>query len=281
MMLRLLTPIPAIILGAYAAHRAGVSLLAFVPNLIGVILGVPLAVWLRTRRKILFENHLTVSALTVIGTIAGTLLFPDMESVHRWLQIGPFNINASMALAPFIVCMLSISLRCQQLSVAYVAAALLIIHAIQPDAGQQTAYCAASIVLFLAIRPIKPVLRYGGILLMVVATIYSWSRIDSLPAVEHVELIIHLVFKAGVIMSGAFWLFLMLLFLPLLLDLRTSYRSKCLNENAFVMASIVYGLVSFAVTELGNFPVPVFGAGISSVLGWYVILGLNQLSPES
>ena len=35
---------------------------------------------------------------------------------------------------------------------------------------------------------------------------------------------------------------------------------------------IVYLLASLVVTELGHFPVPVIGAGFSSVFGWFLML---------
>jgi hypothetical protein len=42
------------------------------------------------------------------------------------------------------------------------------------------------------------------------------------------------------------------------------------------LSFIVYLMAAFAVTEIGNFPVPVIGAGASAILGWYLMLLLSR-----
>jgi hypothetical protein len=50
------------------------------------------------------------------------------------------------------------------------------------------------------------------------------------------------------------------------------------SEAAPLAASLaVYFTATIAVTELGDFPVPVVGAGAGPVLGWYSLLGILQL----
>lgn len=47
------------------------------------------------------------------------------------------------------------------------------------------------------------------------------------------------------------------------------------EARATGFALLLYLLASFIVTFIGNFPVPVFGAGAGPVLGWYALLGIR------
>jgi hypothetical protein len=61
------------------------------------------------------------------------------------------------------------------------------------------------------------------------------------------------------------------LLLPFVVPTQTRLRS------AVDQTLVCYLLASFVVTFVGNFPVPVFGAGAGPVLGWYALLSVYAL----
>ncbi|MCX6123965.1 MAG: hypothetical protein NTV34_04345 [Proteobacteria bacterium] len=274
MTLSLLTPIPAVALGVYAAHDSGIAFQAFLPNVVGVILGIPIALWFKTRGTVLFERHLSIMVTIIVSVIAATLFFPGMESVSRWLQVGPLNVNASMAFAPLLIYALHTSFRQKSRAGIFAAIALSTIHIIQPDAGQQTAFCLASIALLWGAQQLTNLQRWSWVLFAAIAIAFAWLRPDPLPSIKHVELIVHLIFGMGPTSVVLFWLCSALLLSPFLIGVYKNYREKRIDHNDFAVAAIVYLIAGFVVTECGNFPVPIFGAGLSSILGWYALLGL-------
>jgi len=46
------------------------------------------------------------------------------------------------------------------------------------------------------------------------------------------------------------------------------------GEKSLSVAFILYLIVQLIVTEFGNYPVPLLGAGGSAIIGWYLMLGL-------
>jgi hypothetical protein len=113
--------------------------------------------------------------------------------------------------------------------------------------------------------------------LAVIGTALAWGRADPLSAVPHVERILHLAAAQGVL-----WLLVALvalggLFLPMAHGV-AGLRSTRSETGAMAVSLGAYFGAALAVTELGNFPVPVLGAGAGHVLGWYSALGILRSS---
>jgi hypothetical protein len=65
--------------------------------------------------------------------------------------------------------------------------------------------------------------------------------------------------------------------------LQGAMRLRALRSDAALLALAIaaYFLGTLAVTEWGNYPVPVMGAGAGPVLGWYAALGILQCAERA
>ncbi|MGC4120612.1 MAG: hypothetical protein QM765_39750 [Myxococcales bacterium] len=263
-LLLLLTPLPAIAVGAAVAVKSGVSAVAFLPNAAAVVLGVIFAALLPK----VVRGHALATAVVAVLAIATTLVFEGNEGVHRWLQLGPIRLNASAAFAPLVLA--ALAQRADWRS-AIVAAAALAIQLVQPDAGQQTALAVGLAVLLIrsGARPAAKV-AFGAIL--VSATAWAWIRPDPLAPVAHVERIHSMAIDSGLVGTLGMALALVVLVAPLLLAAR---------RNALAGALGAYLVTTLLVPLFGAFPVPVLGAGAGPVLGWYLALGLSQRGQQA
>lgn len=255
--LKAFAPLPAIAIGAAIAALHGVAWTAYAPNV--VALGVGLALTFTVRRAAAAAWMPALAALA----IAATLLAPGLDGVHRWIGVGGLLLNASAALAPWILLGLGADDRRARTRASVAALVVQVVHLAQPDAGQATALGAGMLPLLLARaredRAARPV-ALASVLLAGAA----WLRRDPLPAVDHVERILGLAWSSGALTTAAALAAIVALFVSLPFPL------------PFVRAAGLYLGAAFAVTFLGNFPVPVLGAGAGPVLGWYALAALGS-----
>jgi len=256
-LLLLLTPVPALVIGAAVAARSGVSPLAFAPNAAAAVLGALAAATLTGPMK----RHPLASGLVALAAMAATLAFEGAEGVHRWIQLGPVRLNASAAFAPLVLMALSTLAGRWALGLGVAAFA---IHVTQPDAGQQTALAAGIAVLLVGGSGSRgPRLVLGLVLVLSVG--WAWLRRDPLAPVPHVEETYGLALSAGPAWAAAMALAGILLVAPLAVLARRGTLNQALA--GYLVATLVMPL-------LGAFPVPVLGAGAGPVLGWYLALGM-------
>jgi hypothetical protein len=268
----LLAPLPALVLGVAVAERLSVSPRVFVPNLLAVLVGGTLALVLPrvgpgARARVLSG----LSWLAFVALLA-TLGSAGVEGVHRWIALGPVRLHASAAFLPWILGGLaSPSARLRTLGLVLALGAQLI-HFAQPDAAQATALALGLLPLLVdGTRVRRGVgLALAGMSLLLAAG--SWTRVDPLPPVDHVERVLVLALSWGPLWILAAVVAEVLLFLPLLLTLRRPGPGRPRWGLAFTL----YFAATLGATFLGHFPVPVMGAGAGPVLGWYamVILGI-------
>ena len=82
--------------------------------------------------------RLSVLPIAVLA-LAAVFLFPDVDDVHRWLDLGPLAVNAAALFLPItIVAMAQTGIR-KPLSIG-TTALILAILILQPDASQATAF---------------------------------------------------------------------------------------------------------------------------------------------
>ena len=271
-------PLLPILIGAWVAQAQGVSPKAFGVNLVAAALGIVLAALVSRRSRNHPDRLAPVLAATALALLASTLLFPSIEGVHRWIALGPVRLNASAVTLPWLLLALWLLLSQARLGLALGLVAMAqVLHLAQPDAGQATAFSAGALVLFGMTRSIPRGWRVAGSAIAVTGTALAWGRADPLHAVPHVERILHLAADQGVPWLLAALVALGGLFLPMVHSV--AWLRSTRSEAAAMAVSLgAYFLGALAATELGNFPVPVLGAGAGHVLGWYSALGILRYS---
>lgn len=261
-----LAPLPAIALGAAVAAGHGVAWSAYAPNLAAVVVGLAvLAALEHAPREWLARWAPPLAALGV----AATLLGAGLDGVHRWLSLGGLSLNLSAALTPWILLGLAASEPRTRTSGLLAATVVQLVHLAQPDAGQATALAAGAAPWLLAAARARQWVVALPLLVLVALAGAAWLRADPLLPIDHVERVLSLAAA-----RGAGWsLACMAAAAALLAPLAQSSRP---GRPDLLGASLVsYQLAAFAVTWLGHFPVPVFGAGAGTVLGWYALRGVR------
>jgi hypothetical protein len=201
-----------------------------------------------------------------VALIGLSLISEGIDSVHRWISIGAFRLNISMALVPIV---LFCSVYSDKIASIVLPIFLMGIFILQPDAGQATAFgiAAATILVFKNSLVLKD--RLIGITIIIAMSILAWHRPAYLQPVEHVERILHVLAANGAVGISFLFIGILCLFLPIASAALTySTAQSCILSSCFT----VYFATSFIVTEFGNFPVPVIGAGAAPVLGWFLML---------
>lgn len=268
--LALLAPLPATAVGAAVASQHGIAISAFVPNVIALVLGAIGAIALISSKPERVRSAARWLPFVSFFVIAATLVTPGLDGIHRWLSLGPLRVNASATLLPWLVLgMISPEPRARTRAVG-LACGVQLVHLAQPDAAQATVLAAGALPLLCGGEVVER--RVGvpvGALLLGLAAI-TWTRPDSLPAVDHVERILVLAGESGTWWSAAAGMATLGLLAPMMIAMR--------KPDAVTMqlgaGLTLYVCVAIGVTFFGNHPVPVFGAGAGPVLGWYAMITL-------
>lgn len=251
--------------------------MAFVPNFVGIVIGTAMLVTCHIWLPKIRERRVFAIALP-LSLIALTFLSPGQEGVHRWIAIGPFHLNVLMMLAPLVIFVFSELIARNVFGAFCFAASVIAICDLQPDFSQSMSLTLGMVVIILLTTSQTLLNRILLTIPLVVGVFVSWCRPDSLAPVEHVERIIHLMSAHGVVGRTTAALSIVLLFMPLAAIIANAIIAKGerieRKRRDLAMSFLVYFGASFLSTELGNFPVPVLGAGISAVIGWYLMLSL-------
>lgn len=258
---------PALLVGIRIAETCGVPAKAFAPNLIALVLGtLGFVLAGRATLESLARRMPPVAALAMLGT----LLAPGLEGVHRWLPLGPLRLHVSSVVAPWVFFGLLSSSRETVRRSLVLLTTVQIVHFVQPDAGQATAFSAGALPLLLS--SVRKCRSAGVVALGLVAlAVATWFRSDPLPPVEHVERVLYLAAARGYLASGSVVVGATFLFVPFIVRTKTS--------SDIAAALVLYLSMAFGVTFFGNFPVPVFGAGAGPMLGWFALLSVSRAQP--
>ena len=153
---------------------------------------------------------------------------------------------------------------------AICAATLLML---QPDAAQATAFAAAAATL-LAANTQRTRVAWSAMAVIAALAAWAWTRVDPLPPVPHVEGIVGLARE-----SGPAWLVASLVALALLPCPFFAERSS--SQAGVLRALGVYLCVCILAPLLGNFPVPLLGAGLSPIVGYFIALASLAVVPDT
>jgi hypothetical protein len=263
----LLAPLPALAVGAVIASEQSISVVSFAPNLLALFLGIALvpSLWpVRPSARKPWTRWLPFAGAILVGI---TLLSPGLDGVHRWITLGPVRLNVSSVVCPWLLAGVHVQARRSAGLALAMLAALVLLHALQPDAAQATALALAGIILILRDLSAAPRMRAVSVVLVLSLTGLAWSRPDPLPALTHVERVLALALSQGAGFAFAAMASLALLMAPMLIAVARGGASSPL-----ALAFAVYFLGTVVGTWCGNYPVPVMGAGAGPVLGWYAML---------
>lgn len=244
---------------------------------------IPLGIWIRNPIAWLVAGALTIffARLGWLGAwlapvaaiiVALSLFGPGQEGVHRWLDLGPVQLNAAGLVLPVAIVAIDRARDRLAFPCLLVIAATL---AWQPDISQLAAFSLAAIVIASSRRP--------GLLGLATSTILAvglialcLSRPDPLAAVAHVEGILTLAWSHSPALASAMAVSLAASALsPLLAGPGRSPRPTA------PIALSAY-LVTISLAPLfGAYPVPLAGYGLSFVIGlWLGIAALCIPRPD-
>jgi hypothetical protein len=277
-----LAPVPAAAVGAAAAHASGVPLEAFAPNAVALGLGAGAYLVLTRASSTLSPRVMTWGPVVALLAIGATMLAPGIDGVHRWLPLGPFRLNVSAAVLPWLLGGLVTAGESGRPAVLALVGAAQLIHLAQPDAAQATALALGALPVFPFLRFLRSLAfddfpRAGllGVALFVVAAL-AWERRDPLPGVPHVEGILAVIAARGPAWIAGAALAAVALFAPGLAALFSPDRSTALLGESMTLAlGGAFGVAALS----GRYPLPVFGAGAGPILGWWawaILLGRRR-----
>lgn len=217
-------------------------------------------------------------AAVLIG-VCLALLFATLgdagPGVHRWIAAGPIVLQPASILLPFVIWALAVA-RTNWWAGALTGAFALVL-AIQPDAASATALLLALVALTV-VRGRVAAPDVTALMMALAATVWSWTRIDALPAVAHVERVVPEAFAANPVVGIAAGVTLILLPLPFVVRVLNGGERAPEPGLAAGLAGLWIGLV--AGNLFGNYPAPVVGYGASLVIGWLASLGLVLSRPR-
>jgi hypothetical protein len=273
-----LISLQAMLLGFYGAKMSGVSTKSFITSLVGTVIGMALLLIITSKKFSLSKQAFSVSIFALICTTL-TFLSSGFLGVHRWVSLGGLQVNASAALAPLFLWGFAKTLSRAPISALFLLLTSFIIHGLQPDAGQATAIGCAAILLLLTAKSIGTLTRFTGVFMSVTGIVVAWKQPDPLPAVEHVEHAFKLVVNLVPMGTLLLVLSLALLTIPLLVPLLQKKTPKI--AKTFAGAIAAYWIATLVVTEFGNFPAPILGAGASPIIGWYLLVAIEAVESEN
>lgn len=241
-------------LGGLVMHLGGVSPGLWIRSPIAWTVALAISVLLVRRTPpfaIVAPLGLAVVALSFLGA--------GQEGVHRWLELGPVQLNAAGLVLPVVLASFSGDRPWLTLPCLAVTAGLL---AWQPDISQLSAFAVAAVVLsahrFRWIGAIVSAVIAAGLIALCL------SRPDPLLPVEHVEGIFSMAWTQSPAIAVAMAASLAAAALSPLLF----WQAESLRWKAVALAG--YLAITAIAFLFGAYPVPLAGYGVSFVLGWWL-----------
>jgi cell division protein FtsW (lipid II flippase) len=252
--------------GCVAMARSNLSPSMWSRNVVAWIVGAALCALLARFGR---ARGTWISAVAVaIPALVATFFAPAVDGVHRWLDIGPLQVNAAALFIPALIVALAALGHEKRIvfpALAIVAALLVA----QPDASQCIALAiAASILLLRAhVAPHWKALAIAG---AVSSVIVVCTRRDPLQPVPEVEQIFGLCAAVTPLLAILAALSLGAAALsPLTFASRDSNTAR---DGALALAA--YFVAVSVAPFIRPFPVPLVGLGMSFPLGWWLGIGL-------
>jgi hypothetical protein len=205
--------------------------------------------------------------VTLVGLLA-TLLSPGLSGVHRWIHLGPVQLNVAEIILPGAVVALA-ALRQGSRWVWLAAPAVGAVLVAQPDGSQVMAFGAAMIVMLL-LSSLPPAVRWSGVAIAAIAMVAVWFRPDPLAPVPEVEEIFQLAWVSSPFIAI---LAAVALGATALTPALAGPPGGAVARGAS-LPMVVYFVMSALAPALGAFPTPLVGIGMSPILGSWLGVGL-------
>ncbi|UDF04182.1 hypothetical protein [Asticcacaulis sp. AND118] len=254
-------------LGALTLQQFGLGMGVWLRNpvawLVGGLLCLGLAQVLRPSPWLLL-----LALLLLVLTFAGA----GQEGVHRWLILGPVQVNVAPLILPLTLTAAQPKDGAQEPALWLIGMGLIaILLAWQPDRSQLAAFSVAVLTLT-RLRFSSRSFLCSVLVILLAALLCAW-RPDPLLPVPHVEGVMSMAWVQSPLLAIVMFTCLILTALsPLWL-----WRDK--NRRAPAVALSLYSLACALPWLFGTFPVPLAGYGVSFVLGWW--LGIAGLFAKS
>ncbi|MEV4779957.1 hypothetical protein [Burkholderia sp. LMU1-1-1.1] len=204
-----------------------------------------------------------VATVMIAALALSILVGPNQAGVHRWLAVGPVQLNVAALIMPSAILLMDRGIRRNgQPGYALAALGAAAMLAWQPDMSQLTALIAAAVMWTVAQRRLRSLIVIVPIALL--ALLICAGRPDPLDSVPHVEGIFHLAAEVSPMLPffGGTCL--------LLTSLSPLAFANDVDKRPAAAGLAAYFLVSGFAWLYGAFPVPLAGYGISFILGWLI-----------
>jgi hypothetical protein len=270
------------------AHRSALWIFGF-SSLLTIVLGavvmaqgaVPLGIWVRNPIAWLVAGAVAIfmarrgwfggwAVPVALAVVALTFFGPGQDGVHRWLGLGPVQLNGAALVLPLAIVVFE---RAHPVVAAIGFVLIAALLAWQPDISQLAGFALAAFVLGAA--------RFGwlgaGISLALAAAAIAvcLSRPDPLEPVAYVEGIFALAWSQSPAIAIAMGLALAGAVLnPLMI------RSAHLLGVVTPLALVAYLGATTLAPFLGAYPVPLAGYGLSFVVGWWLAFAALCARPD-
>lgn len=235
-------------------HAASIALAALI-----AVIGAVVGRFARGRR-----SAFAIVALALIG-LAATLAEPA-SGPQRWVSFGFLGLYMAPLLLPaLLVAIAALSRDGVGPPAAFAAIVASLLLALQPDASQLLALCAALATLVI-LRRARGVWAWATITVPALATVWAFLRPDPLEPVAHVEGVFALGFAhslpAGLAVAAAA--------LTVLAGLVLLAR----RGPPWLLAVAVYYAALYACSLAGLTPAPLIGYGAGPVLGYGLLIAV-------
>ncbi|MBC7428333.1 MAG: hypothetical protein H7336_06960 [Bacteriovorax sp.] len=261
-------PVLGTLFGMYTVKQMDIPISVFFPNVIGILIGIVLVLYLSNRWKDKRPIQVMQISFISLALLLACFLFPGQNEVHRWINVGQFGVEVSMIVIPLILWCLHQFLHDKKfLHGTVLFAATATILGFQPDASQVTAFCLAGLVLFFN-NKMEIKFRVAAFFIAAITIFLAWNRVDLLEPIEYVEDIFEMMVSMGPVGIVGIFICSLALIIPFILMEFKRIETVRVLSTAF----IVYLATSMIIAVFGHYPVMVMGAGASSVVGWYLML---------
>jgi hypothetical protein len=257
--------------GVLVMLAAGASSARWGVHALAGVLGVGTYLLAVAPRRTLPRSAVLGGALAGALFMASSLLGAGIDGVLRWHDLGVLRVHPSALLAPLVLVLAAAQLASRPALVRGLLIGVQIVHFLQPDAGQATAFGLGAAALVLA-GPLAP-RRWACALVVMSLAAATWLRYDPLPPAPFVEDIVHRAF--GLTPLAAVLSLSALAALPLAPYIGTAPTARWTPVAAARVALSLYFGGSIVAPAFGEFPVPLLGYGPSPIVGAF--LGMAAL----
>ena len=264
-LLFLLTPVPALVLGAVVMKHHHVPAVIWTQNLwVGAAMGVVCFAHQMICDQSNATRQFRIIGLVGVVILISTFLDPGLQGVHRWIQPGPVRLYAAAIFLPMIIVLLGFLVERGRIRTAILLmACTLAVLAAQPDAAQTTAFSVAIFAMALC-RFRRNWLLWPVAFALAGISAWAWLRPDPLPRFPYVEDILNLAGDQGVLWYASGLVILFALPAPFLSP------PRAVSSTAWALGC--YFFTCMLAPFLGNFPVPLLAYGASPIIGYFLAL---------